>query len=136
MDITLSDQDLSGLNDSSAAAIRTKARYSLYPQILNTLVCEVQAWRRENPTKEFVPGLNTICPRIEPPKPEVNRHYWIRHKDDGLDDWHMAICIISHSNPSGLGFAICGDELVQDPANFHVRFPAIEKPQVVGRGPK
>ena len=53
------DDMLANANDATAAASgRPTAIFT--GNELNALICEVQAWRRENPHKRFVPGPNTI----------------------------------------------------------------------------
>jgi hypothetical protein len=54
------DDELEWINDSSASAARDMDFVKINPSSINALVCEVQAWRRENPTKTFVSGPNEI----------------------------------------------------------------------------
>lgn len=56
----LTDEDLEGLNDASAAAMTEDRSFEINPSTLWKLVCEVQAWRRACPDGHFVPGPNRI----------------------------------------------------------------------------
>lgn len=54
------DDELESTNDASAACATREEFWQISPSSLNALVCEVQAWRRENPGKLFAPGPNEI----------------------------------------------------------------------------
>ena len=54
------DDELAAANDGSAASARDDVFWQISPSSFNALVCEVQAWRRENPTRMFVSGPNII----------------------------------------------------------------------------
>ena len=56
----IDDEDLEAWNDASAAASRSDKFWEMNPVFFNALVCEVQAWRRMNPTHRFVSGPNKI----------------------------------------------------------------------------
>ena len=57
------DEELADANDGSAACARDSKFWEVSPVSFNALICEVQAWRRENPSKVFVSGPNMILAR-------------------------------------------------------------------------
>jgi hypothetical protein len=59
----LTDEDLEGWNDASAAGWRDKQGVHIDAALLNCLICEIQAWRRERPLDRFDSGPNTIEPK-------------------------------------------------------------------------
>lgn len=54
------DNELEAANDASAAKAVHGKLWQISPSSFNALVCEVQAWRRTYPTREFASGPNEI----------------------------------------------------------------------------
>lgn len=59
----LTDDDLESWNDASAAGWRDNRGIHIDASVLNCLICEIQAWRREHPLDCFDSGPNTIEPK-------------------------------------------------------------------------